>query len=97
MSALDHLHHPRLLLALAALSALAIPVPLVAAEILPPASQLRPDRPRLLLRPSKTPHAISLEELRGPPRDREFEALLGQLRGNRHAAAQAMVWLLTGE
>ena len=63
----------------------------------PAASQLRTDRPRVLLRPGATPFAVSLDQLRTLPRDGEFPRLLEQLRRQRDVSAQAMVWLLTGE
>ncbi|MBA4387535.1 MAG: hypothetical protein C0404_06110 [Verrucomicrobia bacterium] len=64
---------------------------------IPPREAIRPDHPRVLLRPSATNVAVSLEQLKGIPRDDEFVRMLEQLRGQKSAAAQAMVWLLTGE
>jgi len=66
-----------------------------AADLIPPASALKPDRPRLLLRPADTPYAISVAQLRALPRDADFNQMLAQLKAQDHAAAQAMVWLLT--
>ncbi len=67
------------------------------AELIPSLAELKTDRPRVLLRPKDTPHAVSLEQLRRIRRDGEFRQMLAQLEDNDHAAAQAMVWLLTGE
>jgi hypothetical protein len=63
----------------------------------PAASQLKTDRPRLLLRPGTTPFAVSFDQLRTLPLDGEYPQLLEQLRKQRDVSAQAMVWLLTGE
>ena len=63
--------------------------------LIPPASAIKADRPRLLVRPQTTPFAISLEQLAALPRDAEFQRMLDQLQAQDHAAAQAMVWLLT--
>jgi hypothetical protein len=68
-----------------------------AAELLPARDALRADRPRLLLRPKDTPHAVSLGQLKALERDADFGKMLAQLKGLNHAAAQAMVWLLTGD
>lgn len=65
--------------------------------LFPAASELKNDRPRLLLRPRSTPRAITLDQLRSIPRDEEFVRMLGRLRGEKSAAAKAMVYLLTGE
>jgi len=67
------------------------------AEIIPPADKIAKDHPRVMLRPKNGPHWISLEQLKALPRDAEFKKVLGRLRGERTAACQAMVWLLTGE
>ncbi len=67
------------------------------AELIPPVARIKTDRPRVLLRPGATPRAISLAQLKAVPRDADFNQLLAQLRGNSNAAAQAMVYLLTGE
>jgi hypothetical protein len=67
------------------------------AEVLPPADQIVNDHPRVMLRPKKGPHWISLEQLKALPRDAEFKKVLSRLRGDRSAASQAMVWLLTGD
>ena len=66
-------------------------------ELIPPASALKRDRPRLLLRPADTPYAISVAQLRALPRDADFNQMLAQLKAQDHAAAQAMVWLLTSD
>ncbi len=66
-------------------------------SLVPSAGHLKTDRPRVLLRPMKTPHAISLEDLKALPRNKDFKQMLDQLRRDKNAAAQAMVWLLTGE
>jgi len=68
-----------------------------AGDLIPPASAMQPGRPRLLLRPRATPLAVSLEELRGQARDADFRAMLDQLRRQKAAHAQAMVYLLTGD
>jgi heparinase II/III-like protein len=69
-----------------------------AADVIPPGSALREDRPRLLIRPADTTHAISLKALRAISRDDDFKRMLGQLEGLReNAAAQALAHLLTGE
>jgi hypothetical protein len=83
-----------LVLATAVVSAAADADP---AGLLPPAGQIKPDRPRMLLRPAGTTRAVTIEELKAIPRDEEFGKMLGQLRGEKSAAAQAMVYLLTGE
>ncbi len=67
------------------------------AGLVPPASKIKTDRPRLLLRPGATPYAISLAQLRAIPRDADFDRMIQQLKGQDHAAAQAMVWLLSKE
>ena len=51
----------------------------------------------MLLRPGATTRAITLDQLKKLARDEEFVALLAQLRGEKSAAAHAMVWLLPGE
>ena len=66
-------------------------------DIIPPLAQIRSERPRLLLRPQATPFAVSLDQLRGGPRGADYDKLLEQLRGQKNAAARAMVWLLTGD
>ncbi|MCX6905734.1 MAG: hypothetical protein NTW03_20085, partial [Verrucomicrobia bacterium] len=55
------------------------------------------DHPRVLLRPQACPWAISVPELRDFTRNAADLQLLAQLRGEKSASAQAMVWLLTGE
>ena len=66
-------------------------------DFLPGAAALKTDRPRLLIRPKATPYAISLAQLKAIPRDAEFRNALGKLKRQKNAAAQAMVYLLTGE
>lgn len=66
-------------------------------DVFPPAEQIRSDHPRLLIRPETSPFAVSLPQLAALPRDEEFRAVEGQLRSQRDASAQAMVWLLTGD
>jgi hypothetical protein len=66
-------------------------------DLVPPATGIRHDRPRLLLRPADTPYAISLGQLRALPRDRQFQAMLEQLEGSpRRPAALALAYHLTG-
>ncbi len=65
-------------------------------EIIPPGEKIKQDHPRLMLRPRGTSYAISLGQLEALPRDAEFQAMVDRLKGER-AAAQAMVWLITGE
>jgi hypothetical protein len=76
--------------------------PLGAAEaaprgLIPPIDAIKPDRPRVFLRPRATPHAISLAELRAVPRDDDCRKLVERLRGEDDAAAQALLWLLEGD
>ena len=66
-------------------------------ELIPAGAKIKTDRPRLLLRPQATPYAISLEQFKSTARDDDFRQMLDQLRGQDNAAAQAMVWLLTGD
>ena len=68
-----------------------------APEVILPLDRLKRDRPRLLLRPKASPQAIGLDQLRVDPGDADGQRLLRQLRGNRSAAAQAMVYLLSGD
>jgi hypothetical protein len=68
-----------------------------AADIIPPRAALKTDRPRLLLRPTETPLAISLAQLQALTRDAEFKAALDRLRRQKSAMAQAMLWRLTGD
>lgn len=69
----------------------------LAVEVMPAPGALKTDRPRLLVRPTETPTGISLKQLKGGPRDKDFEYALGKLKVQKSAAAQAMVWLLTGD
>jgi hypothetical protein len=66
--------------------------------LVPPAAAIKPDRPRLLVRPAGTPYAVSLKQLAALPRDADFQRMAGQLEGLKppRAAALAMVYLLTG-
>ena len=90
--------HRRLAVALAVISPLPlVPSALSAKDLIPPTASIKTGRPRVLLRPARSRHAVSLAQLKAVPRDAEFNRMLGQLRGQDHAAAQAMVWLLTGE
>ncbi len=66
-------------------------------EIIPPLALIKADHPRVLLRPRPSPWATSVLELRDLARSPAEEQLLSQLRRDRSALAQAMVWLLTGE
>ncbi|MFW6108038.1 MAG: heparinase II/III domain-containing protein [bacterium] len=66
-------------------------------DVMPAASKLKTDRPRLFVRPAETPHAISLRQLRAIPRDEDVTYALDKLKRQKSAAAQAMVWLLTGD
>ena len=47
--------------------------------LIPPASRIKTDRPRLLVRSRQTPLAISLTQLRALPRDAETKQILEQL------------------
>lgn len=71
--------------------------PAVISDLIPPPEFIQRDHPRVLLRPAGTDLAITLTQIRNLPRDPEAVQMLAQLRGQRSAAAQAMVWLLTGE
>ena len=64
-------------------------------DIIPPLAKIKPDHPRLLLCAKSTPLAISLAQLQSLKRDAEFDTMLRQLKSQDHAAAQALVWLLT--
>jgi hypothetical protein len=66
-------------------------------EIVPPVERIKTDHPRVLLRPTGSAHAIGLDQLKALKRDAEFAQGLVTLRADRSAAAQAMVWLLTGD
>ena len=68
-----------------------------AADLIPPLAQIKADHPRVLLRPQACPWAISVPELRDFTRNAADLQLLAQLRAEKSASAQAMVWLLTGE
>jgi len=84
-----------------AIAALGIAVlagaPAFARDIIPPRAEMKTDRPRILLRPTPCPYAISLDALRAIPRDADPDAMIAQLKGLSHAAAQAIVWRMTGD
>jgi hypothetical protein len=65
--------------------------------VFPALEKIKKDRPRVLLRPGPSRLAISLGELRGGERGKEFQGILEQLKGRNEASSQAMVWLLTGD
>jgi len=69
-----------------------------AADLVPPAVAIKPDRPRLLLRPADTPYAVSLKQLAALHRDADFQRMAAQLEGLQppRAAALAMAYLLSG-
>lgn len=67
-----------------------------AATLIPPVGAIQSDHPRILLRPETSSYAVSIEELRESGQ-RDDAPLLSQLRSQNSVAAQAMVWLLTGE
>ncbi len=83
------------------LSVLVLPLALEAAptDLIPPATGLKQNRPRLLLRPLQTPYAISLPQLKSLPHDADYQSLLRQLENLRppRAAALALVYHLTGK
>ncbi|HZK79953.1 MAG TPA: heparinase II/III family protein [Humisphaera sp.] len=64
-------------------------------SLFPPISAVKPDHPRLLLRPNKTRLAISIDDMRAMPHDADFKSMLDRLESLDDASAQAMVWLLT--
>jgi len=74
-----------------------LPCALFSTELIPPLEKIKTDRPRIFLRPQATPYAVSLAQLKGGELDADYNQMLAQLREQRSAAAQAMVWLLTGE
>jgi len=76
---------------------LSIPCAALAAEYIPPLEQIKTDRPRVFLRPAATPFAPSLEQFRPLPEDTEFNQMLSKLKAQKHAAAEALVWLITGD
>lgn len=71
--------------------------PALAAELVPPATDIKHDRPRLLLRAADTPRAISLKQLQALPRDVDFQRMLEQLESLKppRAAALALAYHLT--
>jgi hypothetical protein len=79
---------------------LLMPPPIWAApsDLIPPATGLKQDRPRLLLRPGRTPFAITLPQLKALSRDQDYQQLLRQLENLQppRAAALALVYHLTG-
>ncbi|MFO7899442.1 MAG: heparinase II/III family protein [Planctomycetota bacterium] len=82
------------------LGAYAAKLPAAAAgtvEIIPPGEKIKPGRPRMLLRPRGSQHAIGLDQIKALKRDDDFKAGLKTLKASRRADAQAMVWLLTGD
>jgi hypothetical protein len=66
-------------------------------DLFPPRPAIKPDHPRLLLRPRETKLAIPLADLRSIPHDADFKAIVERLKSQDDAAAQAMVWLLTND
>jgi hypothetical protein len=68
-----------------------------AVEIIPPVNAVKPDHPRLLVRPNDTPFAISLKQLKATPRDKDVAYILKKLASRKSAMSQAMVWLMTGD
>lgn len=76
---------------------ISIPFPLLGAELIPSLEQIKQDRPRVFLRPADTPYAISLEQLKAIPKDDEFNEMLDKLKAQKHAACQALAWVLTGD
>jgi hypothetical protein len=68
-----------------------------AADLIPPLDKLKADHPRLLVRPQPSPWAIAVADLHRLPKDGSSDRMLAQLRGEKSASAQAMVWLLTGD
>jgi hypothetical protein len=76
---------------------ISLPCTLFSTELIPALDRIKTDRPRIFLRPQATPFAVSLEQLRGGVQDEDYRQMLDQLREQRSAAAQAMVWLLTGD
>ena len=77
--------------------ALFLPFTALGAELIPAQGQIKQDRPRIFIRPVDTPYAVSLEQLRAMPTDEEFSQMLDKLKAQKHAACQALVWLLTGD
>ncbi len=69
----------------------------LAEGLIPPRSEMKTDRPRLLLRPGETDLAVTLDRLAEIPRDAEFNQVLERMRGDGDAAALAMAWRLTGD
>ena len=82
-----------LILGLVVLSSSAAP-----SDLIPSLDELKKDRPRLLLRATGTPLAVSLSDLKALPRDVEYQQMLHQLETLTppRAAALAMVYQLTG-
>ena len=76
---------------------MSVPFPLLGAELIPSLEQIKQDRPRVFLRPADTPYAISLEQLKAIPKDDEFNEMLDKLKKQKHAACQALAWLLTDD
>ncbi len=76
---------------------LALAGPAWAIDLLPPADAVKADHPRLLIRPDDTKLAVTLEQLRGGERGKEFQQMLEQLRRCKGASTAALAWLITGE
>src|SRR4051794_5521321 len=87
---------PPLLIVLGLLAFIPRAARAAADDLFPPLTAVKPDHPRLLVRPKPTRLAVPLANLRDTPHDADFKAMLDRLREQRDdAAAQAMVWLLT--
>ena len=67
------------------------------AQLIPELDEMAVDHPRLLLRPSETPYAISLDQLAALERDEDFEQMLNQIKGWDGADCQALAWIFTGD
>jgi hypothetical protein len=91
----EAMKHFSVLLALALLTGNSNPAEAV--DLIPPLVQIKKDHPRLLRRPQVCPGAISVAALRDTARDAADQQLLAQVRDEKSASAQAMVWLLTGD
>ncbi len=68
-----------------------------AVDLFPPRQKLSGTRPRVLLRPSDTPYAVSVKQLRSLKRDAAFKRVIDQLKRQKNAAAKALVRLCTGD
>jgi Domain of unknown function (DUF4962) len=67
------------------------------AQLIPELDEIAVDHPRLLLRPSETPYAISLDQLAALERDEDFEQMLNQIKDWEGAGCKALAWILTGD